>query len=133
MTCTGFHIVLVGINPEVWIGGLFSQEPCTVLVRRLRFWQLPQCIFWGVAVIPSPIPSVSHIMPACILYSSIYPHLHIPPLLLSDSMTRSSREPHSSAAVFIFLFSFLAMASSSFLYLRDGSAFAICRYSSSVG
>ena len=37
--------------------------------------QLPQCIFWGVAVIPSPMPSVSHIMPACILYSSIYPHL----------------------------------------------------------
>ena len=75
MTCTGVHIVLVEINPEVWIGGLFSQTPCTVIARRLRFWQLPQCIFWGVAVIPSPIPSVSHIMPACILYSSIYPHL----------------------------------------------------------
>ena len=75
MKCTGVHIVLVEINPEVWIGGLFSQEPCTVLARRLRFWQLPQCIFWGVAVIPSPIPSVSRIMPACIFYSSIYPRL----------------------------------------------------------
>ena len=47
MTCTGVHIVLVEINPEVWIGGLFSQEPCTVLARRLRFLAAPSMHILG--------------------------------------------------------------------------------------
>ena len=104
MTCTGVHIVLVEINPEVWIGGLFSQEPCTVLARRLRLWQLPQCIFWGVAVIPSPIPSVSRIMPACIFYSSIYPRL---PLWQCCDL---GRKPRWSSFFFELLGSFLRRA-----------------------
>ena len=76
MTCTGIHtLFLLKSTQKSGSGGCSLKSPALCSRAASVFWQLPQCIFWGVAVIPSPIPSVSHIMPACILYSSIYPHL----------------------------------------------------------
>ena len=76
MTCTGIHtLFLLKSTQKSGSGGCSLKSPALCSRAASVFWQLPQCIFWGVAVIPSPIPSVSHIMPACILYSSIYPRL----------------------------------------------------------